>query len=90
MAPTARTGGAGGRTWRWRRASDGSRLKMRGDAGTGGRCSVLLELHVVGGAHLHFSLAYILPVGAQDGAARLHLQREHTEVEITSVERSLV
>lgn len=44
-------------------------FKDAGDAGTGGRCSVLLELHVVGGAHLHFSLAYILPVGAQDGAA---------------------
>lgn len=39
--------------------------------------SVLLEFHVVGGAHLHFSLAYVFPVGAEDGAARLHLQREH-------------
>lgn len=31
--------------------------------------SVFLELHVVGGAHLHSSLADVFPVGAQDGAA---------------------
>lgn len=34
--------------------------------GEGGRCSVLLELHVVRRAHLHRSLAHIFPVGAQD------------------------
>lgn len=54
------------------------------------RCSVLLELHVVRWAHLHFSLAHICPVGAQDCTTWLHLRREDTEVEITSVEGSLI
>lgn len=86
MAPTVRTGAAAELEEGF---GDDAELLMEaaeGDAGRGGRCSVLLELHVVGGAHLHFSLAHVFPVGAQDGAARLHLQWGSTEVEITSVE----
>lgn len=43
-----------------RRKSERERDGRRG----GG--SVLLELYVVRWAHLHFSLAYVFPVGAQD------------------------
>lgn len=41
---------------------------MGGDRAEEG-ASVFLELHVVGGAHLHRPLADVFPVGAQDGAA---------------------
>lgn len=73
-----RSSWVGGRLWQGCGASEGSCGKTgvvrRGEEGA----SVFLELHVVGRAHLHRPLADIFPVGAQDGAAWLHLQREHT------------
>lgn len=72
-------------TRRSRRSSDGQTWRKRKDSGGGGRCLVLLELHIFRRAHLHFSLAYIFPVGAQDRASRLHLRGEDREGEIILV-----
>ena len=48
----------------------------RGREEEGERGSVLLVVYVVRWVHIHFSLAHIGPVGAQDCSRRLHLHKE--------------